>query len=916
MQIEKRLKQLAEQNPNYSLLWAQWEFDKKLLSRALNTVSRDFPHYSLHDASHSSTIVTQIEKVIAPNIEHLSATDCWLILESCYWHDAGMLITHKDKESLLRDEGFISYLKHLSRSNGELSQHANIIIDEKKNGDIHKVLLMSNSLTFIIADYFRTKHAERSGTFVLDPTQVKIDSPRTILIPKRLFEFIASIVRCHGESREEILTLPKSNDGMDAGDYAHPRYIAALLRIGDLLDIDDGRFCPTLLSNIGDVPCSSHDHQKKHASIKHLYIDSDIIEIEAVCSGYGDFQAQQSWFEYIRDEFSYQKSIWNKIVPNSNYRPLPTIEKIDCRIDGLIALKGKVPRLSLDTKRVYEYLTGSQIYSEKYPFIRELVQNAIDATYYKIWEDILYNESINIHVDHQILRGVFNSELQAHPVSLTFTQLNDNEREILDINDAHYKLEIKDHGTGMDLLDFQKILEVGSVTSAFRSNLLNTMPAWARPSGYFGMGLQAAFKFCNKVIIKTKKINSPCYEMIVNNTKGKDFSFEIRKIEDARFAGTKITSFFDVPDAPLKIGVDKNGNEISFDPFMDDKGQAMSALFKSLVTDEFRTSKAMIEFNGEYINAISSRNFKRWESDYDIEVDYDLYVQLNDNTPPDFLFKGVPFDLKTPYKGISGEINIFSENAGYWLTIDRTKGRTDRIQNLNELYDKLIEKNLSEIRKSSPSPEETDFLFYAKYNNSINGIWKNFILNEQLISSYLFDGKSLLISDTKSNIKNINYLTVDDFVFECLGDIIKREKISFNVSFLREEKVGIRNFKIGIHEINFFPDGEQNTNIDIKIIEDMLPLMRQNPGRWVVPCFDKKFKQISLKHSLLPSNVFTAKSYNLWSDDMLVVLRDKNNLNEELDVIYEYYKNVCNRNLPKKIFVEKYKECWRRLGLI
>jgi hypothetical protein len=28
MRIEQRLKQLAEVNPNYSLLWAQWEFDK------------------------------------------------------------------------------------------------------------------------------------------------------------------------------------------------------------------------------------------------------------------------------------------------------------------------------------------------------------------------------------------------------------------------------------------------------------------------------------------------------------------------------------------------------------------------------------------------------------------------------------------------------------------------------------------------------------------------------------------------------------------------------------------------------------------------------------------------------------------------------------------------------------------------
>lgn len=49
MKIEERLKMLAHENDNFSLLLAQWEFDKKLLNRALNTIVRDFPHYSLHD---------------------------------------------------------------------------------------------------------------------------------------------------------------------------------------------------------------------------------------------------------------------------------------------------------------------------------------------------------------------------------------------------------------------------------------------------------------------------------------------------------------------------------------------------------------------------------------------------------------------------------------------------------------------------------------------------------------------------------------------------------------------------------------------------------------------------------------------------------------------------------------------------
>jgi hypothetical protein len=98
---------------------------------------------------------------------------------------------------------------------------------------------------------------------------------------------VAQIVQCHGRNPDAILELAKYNDGMDAEDYAHPRYIAALLRIGDLLDIDDGRFCPTLLANIGNVPVSSKNHQEKHASIKHLLINSEVIEIKLSANNMG-----------------------------------------------------------------------------------------------------------------------------------------------------------------------------------------------------------------------------------------------------------------------------------------------------------------------------------------------------------------------------------------------------------------------------------------------------------------------------------------------------------------------------------------------------------------------------------------------------------------------------------------------------
>ncbi|MRT58133.1 hypothetical protein GJV11_18640, partial [Enterobacteriaceae bacterium RIT693] len=590
MKIEERLKFLANSNSNYSLLWAQWEFDKKLLARALNTVSRDFPHYSLHDASHSSTIITQIEKVIAPNIEKLSATDCWLLLESCYWHDAGMIISNDEKKKLLESEDFRGHLEELAQGSHELASHAKAILEGKEQNDIKKALQISNSLTFVIADYFRVLHADRSGWNVSDPTRIKVNSPRTSLIPQRLFNFVAEIVQCHGKNREAILEIVKYNDGMDANDYAHPRYIAALLRIGDLLDIDDGRFCPTLLANIGDVPQSSHDHQHKHASIKHLFITSDVIEIEAECEEYGGYHAQQSWFSYIQDEFDYQKRVWNEIVPDNTYRSLPTTGKLKCSIKNLITLDSRVPKITLDPKRIYEYLAGFQLYSEDYPFIREVIQNSIDATYYRAWEELNYTESIELLSDAEC-RDSFEEYVKKYPVHVSIKEQCIQEGLI------KCELRVVDQGTGMALDEIKKILHVGSESVKERKLAQRKMPEWVKPAGYFGIGLHSVFNFCEKVVIKTKKIGFPCYEMTVEKIDG--MSITLVELDGEKNIGTELLAYFYSPETPRHYYDNGTRSHGKYDPLCDDVPPYFSTVVREAISDNFNMYPMDIYFNNE-----------------------------------------------------------------------------------------------------------------------------------------------------------------------------------------------------------------------------------------------------------------------------------------------------------------------------
>ena len=74
--IEAELRRRCADNEGLRLLIAQWEYDQRLFQQALTTVAQAFPHYSLHDASHSETILARVAAIIGEQgISRLSATD-------------------------------------------------------------------------------------------------------------------------------------------------------------------------------------------------------------------------------------------------------------------------------------------------------------------------------------------------------------------------------------------------------------------------------------------------------------------------------------------------------------------------------------------------------------------------------------------------------------------------------------------------------------------------------------------------------------------------------------------------------------------------------------------------------------------------------------------------------------------------
>lgn len=258
--FEQTLRKKCEQNAGLSVLRSQWEFDRQLVSDALQNVQRYFPHYSRHDASHSNTILVQIARVLGPAcIDALSATDIWLLLEAAYLHDIGMVVTDEQVRAWWGTPGFKSFLAQLEHgSDPALKEAAQLLDGRDLLRDLGQTwpVEVSHALTLVIAEYARRQHSGNAERIIRDPAQtIGLHSPRTGQIPPRLFGVLGRICSHHGRSFEDTMKLPLQETGIGM-DEAHPRFVACLLRLGDLLDLDTGRFCPVMVRSFGKLPAS------------------------------------------------------------------------------------------------------------------------------------------------------------------------------------------------------------------------------------------------------------------------------------------------------------------------------------------------------------------------------------------------------------------------------------------------------------------------------------------------------------------------------------------------------------------------------------------------------------------------------------------------------------------------------------
>jgi Histidine kinase-, DNA gyrase B-, and HSP90-like ATPase len=909
-----------------SILFNQWNYDKKVIPVALQAVSNLFPHYSLHDESHSITIVNNIARVIGKeNLAKLSAIDIWLLLEAAYSHDIGMVVSSDKMIEALNSTKFMEFFKDLKENpkSGlhEFADQFNIVDNKVRLKSDLFSLQTNDAIKFILAEFFRWNHADRSKEIINNPTsEFLLASPRGV-IPQRITEILSNICSCHTKDFADVMNLPFCEVGIDTED-AHPRFIASLLRIGDLLDLDNNRFSEIILSALTKIPSDTLNHKAKHLSIKHFRVDKERIEITAFCKEYEVYSITQHWFNYLDSEMKNQMINWNNIVPFKEFGYLPTIGHLDVKLSDYELIDGKKkPQFTVDTDKALSLLQGAGIYDGAYQCIREILQNAVDATLLRIWLEHHQDRDFSTPKSEDFLEQIKN-----YPIQIKITEKG------IEGDFQNWEIEIKDNGTGISGNDLKYLMQTGSSSKNHeRTRVIESMPLWMRPSGTFGIGFQSIFMLTDSVRIETKSFSDEEFQTIElyspNSSKDGDILIKKRKTSHSTKPGSNIFFKYKTEAIPNRFSVNfkhTNAHRIwnNYDPFFNDSldielGRIYDEIFD--FADKCYIP-ILLKVNNQSIDTTtSSEKFDYFDLENAIELN--IYDDYNGRSPFNIFYKNQTTEGKLSSDFLGFDINIHKDKASTVLTLNRNKIQPDYENELEEYFFvsafRIITENFDTIFKTDDSKGRASMFlhYYSRY----------YVLKDFDITRFN-QWESIIIDDVSTSILELLSTTETITLVHEHSDLQDKDVFSLEnkhlTIFLNKLSVisDITKFilsKIPMYFSSFVFSVESGFDSKKMIIskkeslcpvpEDefkkiILSLRNRYTGsaRMTIPCLDN-FKKLKIKNDVFKSFVYNYQLSNLSRDLQLPYprmispfVRQQDNDSSKNILIYQVNENLIN----------------------
>lgn len=541
--LEKHLCKLGKVNDNCKSLESVYNLQKRKLNRYLSSVMTTFPTYSTHDVFHSVNIISAIEAVLGrKKIKNLSGIDTFLILMCAYMHDVGMLYTEKEVREIWSTDEFGEFLKNIQDKNSELKRAVGLVKGKMETITEEEIwpLKIRQSVTILLMEYYRSKHGARIECVTNTESSCVADLLRVedSFLPERIIKMINVISMAHTWDFLRMMGRIPKEDSF-CGEKFHPRMIAVLLRLGDLCDLDNNRFNKVGIATFGKLGDESLSHYFKHKSIETLYISCEKIRIITdVVKRNIELECRKEWmlsenddalsdriekvfFQTVREHINWKTWLEQEIVDiKLNARDIfsqnwsfqvPEIEYI-IKIDGKETVSSNQNlKFTFSTEKAFGLIENISIYQdEKFIFVRELIQNAIDASKIQIWRELCADIGETAKdISPFELKWKYPDIYEKYGINIEVKYNRVNRRA---------EFRIRDSGIGISILELKEnILTTGnSWGKRKRYQLeLQLMPEWLRPTGAFGIGLHTVFSVTDQMRILTKSENEEMANEII-----------------------------------------------------------------------------------------------------------------------------------------------------------------------------------------------------------------------------------------------------------------------------------------------------------------------------------------------------------------------------------------------------------------
>ena len=380
-------------------IWVEKVYNNAVIY--LKRVCETFPNYTLHDETHVLNVIYAMGAVLGDQIENLSVGEIELLILVAALHDIGMVYDENDKENAFNDDRKCK--RFLQENTPELI-------------GVPYTDWSENTKQW----YLRTLHPFRLHEILSTGEWKNLcdERPREI-VP---LQNIIAVCQAHGEE----LSSTKSNAMLKylSAYETDTLFCAMLLRLADLLDFDDTRSPQILFKYAVNNEKSVKEWKKHMASTGFKYPltpSGGELVFSAECNEPGEEYSIRDFLDWIDDELINCKKL-QKLCCKKWQQEFPFPRSVSR--DGIVSV-GYVSdkfMLTMDQTRILELLTGENLYDSNDVFIRELLQNAVDAT---------------------LLRGKLDKNFKVENARIDLWEWYDNDGSIW--------FRIDDQGTGMTM---------------------------------------------------------------------------------------------------------------------------------------------------------------------------------------------------------------------------------------------------------------------------------------------------------------------------------------------------------------------------------------------------------------------------------------------------------------------------------